>query len=434
MAKRTLYLECNTGISGDMTAAALLDLGGDRAELERVLSALPVSGFRTEISRVSRGGIDCCDFSVILDAEHENHDHDMEYLYGHRNHEHHEHSHTHEEHAHHHSHDTHSHEHRNLADVVNIISSTEMTKGAETLAIRIFTILAEAEAKAHGTTVDQVHFHEVGAVDSIVDVIAAAVLFDSLRIDEVVIPSVSEGTGTVRCRHGILPVPVPAVLNIVQSCALTLNIQQDRAGELVTPTGAAFAGAVKTADALPKRFRILKTGLGAGKRAYEVPSILRAMLIEDVEDDGDDEPEDRIVKLEANIDDCTGEQMGYAMQKLFEAGARDVSFLPCYMKKNRPGYLLNVICMPSDAETMENIIFRCTTTIGIRRLFLERTVLPRVMRTVSTKYGPAKIKEVTVGNEKKYYPEYRDVVTIAEKADLTFDEARRLILGQCRFL
>ncbi len=434
MAKRTLYLECNTGISGDMTAAALLDLGGDRAELERVLSALPVSGFRTEISRVSRGGIDCCDFSVILDAEHENHDHDMEYLYGHRNHEHHEHSHTHEEHAHHHSHDTHSHEHRNLADVVNIISSTEMTKGAETLAIRIFTILAEAEAKAHGTTVDQVHFHEVGAVDSIVDVIAAAVLFDSLRIDEVVIPSVSEGTGTVRCRHGILPVPVPAVLNIVQSCALTLNIQQDRAGELVTPTGAAFAGAVKTADALPKRFRILKTGLGAGKRAYEVPSILRAMLIEDVEDDGDDEPEDRIVKLEANIDDCTGEQMGYAMQKLFEAGARDVSFLPCYMKKNRPGYILNVICMPSDAETMENIIFRCTTTIGIRRLILERTVLPRVMRTVSTKFGPAKIKEITVGNEKKYYPEYRDVVTIAEKADLTFDEARRLILGQCRFL
>ncbi len=452
--KRTLYLECNSGISGDMAAAALLDLGGSRDALEKALESLPLHGFRTEISRVKKGGIDCCDFNVILDEVHENHDHDMKYLYGHLEHDHvhshadhhhhhehdhvHEHEHTHEhthdhdhqEHTHDHMHDhTHAHhEHRGLPEIRALIEAADLTEGARALALKIFTILAKAEAKAHGSTMEEVHFHEVGAVDSIVDILAIAVLFDSLGIDEVIVPSVAEGSGTVRCQHGILPVPVPAVLNIAEAEGLKLQIHPERKGELVTPTGAAFLAAVRTTEALPSSFTIRKTGLGAGKRAYEIPSILRAMLIE-AEDGSEDEC--HIMKLESNLDDCTGEQLGYVMDRLFEGGARDVSFIPCYMKKNRPGYQLNVICMERDAAELEKIIFRDTTTIGIRRLKLMRSVLTREMITVETEYGPAQVKKVLLGDSCKVYPEYRDAAAIAKKSGLPYDEAVRMILSNC---
>ncbi len=439
----TLYLECNSGISGDMAVAALLDLGGDREVLEKALKSLPVDGFRTEISRVKKGGIDCCDFNVILDEKHENHDHDMEYLYGHSHEHHHDmeylygHSHEHHhdhEHDHHHEHH-HHHDHRNLQDIREIIESASLTEGARDLALRIFTILAQAEAKAHDSTMEEVHFHEVGAVDSIVDIVAIAVLFDNLNIEKVIIPSISEGTGSVRCQHGILPVPVPAVLNIAEAEGLTLAILPERKGELVTPTGAAFAAAVMTSDALPKKFRILKTGLGAGKRAYHIPSILRGMLIEAKEETTPEEiDETEIVKLEASVDDCTGEQLGFVMEELFRAGARDVSFIPCYMKKNRPGYLLNVICMPNQASELETIIFRNTTTIGIRRIKLERSVLAREIATVYTDFGPARVKIVDIGAEKKFYPEYEDAAEIARANNLPYDEAVRLVLEKCRFL
>ncbi len=287
-----LYLECSAGISGDMTAAALIDLGADTEKLNRVLSGIKAKGFTTRISRVKKNGIDCCDFDVRLDEAHENHDHDMEYLYGHlsgeqeeetehghsHGHHHgHHHGHSHDqEHSHEHGH-SHEHEHRNLADVTKIINSLDMTDKARELAIRIFTILAEAEAKAHGTTIDKVHFHEVGAIDSIVDIVACAVCFDDLDISEVIIPKLCEGSGSVRCRHGILPVPVPAVLNIASECGLPLSIT-NRQGEYVTPTGAAFAGAVMTGTRLPEVFIPVRTGLGAGKREHEIPGILRAVL------------------------------------------------------------------------------------------------------------------------------------------------------------
>ncbi len=446
--EKTLYLECSSGISGDMAVAALLDLGGNQEKLEAALQSLPITGFRTEISRVKKAGIDCCDFNVILDHAHENHDHDMHYLYGHEHHHdggdhekehhfehHHEHSdgghghggsqHAEEEHTHHHHH-----AHTGLAEIRGIIARGELTEAAKALAVRIFEILARAEAKAHDTDMEHVHFHEVGAVDSIVDIVAAAVLFDDLGIDRVIVPSISEGCGTVRCQHGILPVPVPAVLNIAQAEKLPLQILPDRRGELVTPTGAAFVAAVRTDSQLPKRFRIVKTGLGAGKRAYEVPSIVRAMLIE--EDGGQSEAE--IVKLEANVDDCAGEQLGFVMDRLFENGARDVSFVPCYMKKNRPAWLINVICMPQDVKTLEEILFEDTTTIGIRRIPLMRSVLNREIRTVQTKYGSARIKEVQLGDRKKFYPEYNDVAELARKNHLPYDEAVRVVMEQSKYL
>ena len=256
-----LYLECYSGISGDMFVASLLDLGASKEVLEEVLSSLSLTGFKTEITRVNKSGLDVCDFNVILD--HDNHDHDMNYLYG---------EHTHHEHHHHH-------EHRHLHDILHIIDHAQMTDHAKELAKKIFTILGEAEAKAHGTTIEEVHFHEVGAVDSIVDIISAAVCFDDLGIDEVYIPVIYEGTGTVNCAHGTLPIPVPAVNNIVSSHHLPLHIDTIK-GELVTPTGAAIAASIVTSHTLPSTFTIKKTGIGAGKRAYERPSLLRAMLIE----------------------------------------------------------------------------------------------------------------------------------------------------------
>lgn len=282
---QTLYLECASGISGDMTVAALLDLGADEAVLREALASLPVEGYEVAVSRVAKSGLDVCDFSVLLDAKHENHDHDMEYLHGPHPEGKHVHDHTHE---HQHSHETgsahdhghsHSHEHRGLAEILHIIDHGALTPRAKALAQRIFTILAQAEAKAHGVPLEQVHFHEVGAVDSIVDIVAAAVCLDDLDITEAVIPTMNEGKGFVRCQHGVIPVPVPATLNIAQAAGLALHILPVE-GELVTPTGAAIAAAVKTADTLPERFRVVKTGYGAGKRSYSIPSILRAMLIE----------------------------------------------------------------------------------------------------------------------------------------------------------
>lgn len=294
---KSLYLECNAGISGDMLVAALLDLGADKDALAKALDSIPAKGFSYNISRVSKAGVDCCDFDVILDAEHENHDHDMAFLHGSEvahEHEHcheHHHEHTHEhEHEHHHEHEHehehaphehhHKHEHRGLKEVVAIINATQMTDAARALALKIFDIIAEAEGKAHAVAKEDVHFHEVGAIDSIVDIVAIAVCADSLGVKSVIVPELCEGRGTVRCQHGVLPVPVPATANIMQRFGFNVRLLPVQ-GEFVTPTGAAAAAALKTSDELPEQFKILAIGLGAGKRSYERPSILRALLIED---------------------------------------------------------------------------------------------------------------------------------------------------------
>ncbi len=423
MAK-TLYLECYSGISGDMTVGALLDLGADQRLLEEQLRSLPVSGFEIEISRVKKSGLDACDFHVVLDKEHENHDHDNEYLYGHgHNHEHH----------HHHAH-THDHIHRGLPEIREIILHSGITERAKKTALAIFQVLAEAEAKAHGTSIDEVHFHEVGAVDSIVDIVAAAVCLDNLAVDEVIVPELYEGRGTVRCQHGIIPVPVPAVVHIAGEHGITLHMT-DTEAELVTPTGAAIVAAVRTADRLPKRYKILRTGMGAGKRDYGRTSILRGMLIEpDTE-----EAADSVYKLESNIDDCTGEALGYVMDRLFEAGARDVNYIPVYMKKNRPAYQLNVICSEETVPRIEEIIFKETTTIGIRRVRMERTVMRREIRTLTTSLGEAKVKVCRLGcSDIRVYPEYESAADISREKKLPYQDVWRQLqkeaceqIGKC---
>ena len=450
---KTLYLECYSGISGDMTVAALLDLGADRSVLDRVLKSLKVSGFETKISRVVKSGIDACDFDVVLDKEHENHDHDMEYLHGHHHKGHennhfYDHNHAHEDeaehfHSHEHNHahgagsaqDHHHHEHRGIKEITYIIEHSAMTENAKKIALRIFEILAEAESKAHNVPVDQVHFHEVGAVDSIVDIVSVAVCLDDLDITEVIVPVLCEGRGTVRCQHGILPIPVPAVANIVSANHLHLKMTEVE-GELVTPTGAAIVAAVKTKDKLPETFEIQKIGIGAGKRQYECPGILRAMIISESTEQAkgrnpkaeNQETKDTIIKMETNIDDCSGEVLGFVMERLMKAGARDVHYVPVFMKKNRPAWVLNVICKEEDMEMLQNIIFEETTTIGIRYSRMERTILPRETRTLPTPWGEVQVKVCTLNGKEQLYPEYESVAQLSREKEIPFTEIYRYIV------
>lgn len=435
---KTLYLETSSGISGDMFVAAMIDLGADPEALERALNSIPADGFMVEISSVKKSGIACCDFNVILDAAHENHDHDMAYLYGparvssaapqeeaHHCHEDEEapHCHCHEEEPHHHH--EHHHHGRHLAEILDIIDATDMTDSAKALAGKMFQIVAEAESLAHHMPLEEVHFHEVGAIDSIVDIIAAAVTFDSLGITDVIIPCLTEGRGTVRCQHGVLPVPVPATMNIIEAYDMPLTIMEAK-GEYVTPTGAAIAAAICTTHQLPKAFRIVRTGLGAGKRDYtERTNILRAYLIEG---NAMEEGKDEIVKLETDIDDSTGEALGYTIDRLMQAGALDVHYSPVYMKKNRPAWELTVICKKSRMEELEDIIFKETTTIGIREFpSVMRSILRRNQKQVETPFGIAEVKEVALPGERRFYPEYESVKAIAEKEHLPFAEVYHLV-------
>lgn len=450
---KLLYLECKSGISGDMTVGALLDLGADQQVLRKALASLPLTGYTVEISRVKKAGLDCCDFLVKLDAEHENHDHDMDYLYGFaknqaeipegegRQHGHHVHHHDHghlenggEPHHHHHA-------HRGLKEVLDILAQGDLTEGAHALAVKIFTILGEAEAKAHGTTLEEVHFHEVGAVDSIVDIAAVAVCLDNLGIRDVVIPVLNEGTGSVRCAHGILPIPVPAVANIATAHHLPLHIMPF-AGEYVTPTGAAIAAALRTRSQLPDTFTVAKVGLGAGKREQAMPSLLRSMLLEVPE-----EPvpvpweEDTIWKLETDLDDCTGEALGHVLEHLLAAGARDVQYAPVYMKKNRPGWLVTVLCKEPERQALEALLFAETTTIGIRRSRMARSILKRKAQVAETSLGPVAVKAVQVPaldsegkmtgeTETRLYPEYAGIAALCRSTGRSYQAIWQQVLGE----
>ena len=401
--KRILYLECNSGISGDMTVGALLDLGADREVLVKALESLSVDGYRLHFGRRKKNGLDAFDFDVILedrDGEREEeacgHGHSCEAEQGHV-------------HEHEHSHGMaprHSHPHRRLFDIHTIIDRIDSNDRVKSLAKQMFEIVAEAEAKAHGVPIGEVHFHEVGAVDSIVDIISTAVCVDNLRVDEVVVSPLAEGFGNVRCQHGVITVPVPATANIAAAYGLTLRLT-DNEGEMVTPTGAAIAAALKTAESLPPSCRIVKIGMGAGKKEFKQANVLRAMLLETGETE--EAKEKQVWVLETNLDDCTGEALGLAMELLFQAGALDVWNTPVYMKKNRPAYLLSLLCRKEQIGEMEQILFSQTTTIGVRRYPVFRTVLSRENGKVNTRWGEAKVKVCARNGQLRAYPEFESV-------------------------
>lgn len=309
-----------------------------------------------------------------------------------------------------------------------MIDHAEITKNAKKIASDIFTILAKAEAKAHGVSIEEVHFHEVGAVDSIVDIVAVAVCIDNLNINEVIVSPLYEGTGFIRCQHGVIPVPVPAVCEIVRDNDIDLKITNYE-GEFVTPTGAAIVAAIKTSDKLPDKFKIEKIGIGAGKREYEKAGILRSMLIKDTSNKSHN-----IYKLESNIDDCSGEALGYIVEKLLSKGARDVHFIPVFMKKNRPAYQLNVICREEDIEKFEQIIFEETTTIGIRKQKMEMTMLKTELKIIDTSLGKAQVKICDLKNEKRIYPEYNSIVEICKKSGKSYQEIYQFIINEYKKL
>ena len=480
MDEKILYLDCASGISGDMTVGALLDLGASREKLVQALDSLGVSGYHLHFGRTKKCGIDAYDFDVHLEEEehhydhghghehehsHDEHDHEHDHEHHHahsheemcehshgdelHSHEHshedelhfhehshedelhfHEHSHDENDHDHHHDHEhahdhMHPHVHRNIHDIFEIIDRLNTSDRVKNLARRMFEIVAEAESKAHGIPVSEVHFHEVGAIDSIVDVISAAFCLEDLGIHRVVVSPLSEGHGFARCQHGLMPVPVPATANIAAAQGLELTLR-DVEGEMVTPTGAAIAAAFRTESALPKKYQIEKIGIGAGNKDFAHANILRAMLLTDktveVETGKDGHDESSMWVMEANVDDCTGEALGYAMEVLLEAGARDVWYTPAYMKKNRPAYVLHVLTTAEKREELEQLIFSCTTTIGVRRYPVERTILPREVKEIQTRYGAAKVKICKRGGVDTCYPEYESVRTICRETGKSFME------------
>ena len=403
--KNTLYLECRSGISGDMTVAALLDLGATEENLRRTLAKLPVDGYEIKVQRLRKNGLDVCDFDVILEEEAE-HGH----THGHGE------NHSHEDHSH--EGHRHAHVHRTWEDIRKLLEAADLKPRVLELSLQMFRTVAEAEGKAHGCPPEQVHFHEVGAVDSIVDIVGTAACLEELGVEKVLVSDLWEGSGHVHCQHGVLPVPVPAVLEIAAAHGLTLR-QTEQQGEMVTPTGAAIAALSEGRQ--PSHFRVKRAGLGAGKKEFPKANILRAMLIEE-------EPEGELWLLESNIDDCSGEVMGYAMDCLLEAGARDVFFTPIFMKKNRPAYKLSVLCDEEHIREMDEILFRETTTIGVRRCRVERDVLPRRFAEVQTELGAAKVKICALPDgEEVFYPEYESVRELAKRSGKSYREVYRLV-------
>ncbi len=389
-----LYLECYSGISGDMFAAAMISLGADREKLMAALDSLKLDA-HIDIGKTEKCGIQAVSFTVHTEG-----------------------------HGHHESHDGHDHEHRNLKDVTDIIQASAMTDRAKETALKIFRILAEAEGKVHGKPADEVHFHEVGAVDSIIDICAAAICLDDLDITEARITPIAAGKGFVKCMHGLMPLPAPAVVEIAEKHSLRL-VPTDEEGETVTPTGAAIAAALYSGSGIKGAYRILKSGTGAGTRDFPWANVLRAYIIEEgVETDvtgGDAAKDSGIIMLETNIDDCSSEALGFVAERLMKEGARDVFYVPAFMKKGRPAYLLKVVCETGDREKMEDIIFKHTSTIGIRCVAVDRTALPRRIAFVDTPFGKARVKVVTRKGETFYYPEYEDVVAIAIASGRSFD-------------
>ena len=383
-----LYFDGSCGIAGDMTVAALLDLGARREKLQQVLESLKLDGVHYHISQKSSYSIFGCDFDVHLLQKTDSHE--EEYLMN----------------AHHH-------EHRHLSDVYEIIDRGKMSERARLLAKKIFEIVAQAEAKAHGVKVEDVHFHEVGALDSIVDIVSVAVLIDDLGIENCIVTGLNEGHGFVTCQHGSLPVPVPAVLNIAEKYGLILRPTSVE-GEMVTPTGIAVVAALKTDAKLPPAYKILKSGVGLGKRDFGRANFLRVQIIEDVAD------EKQIFVIESNIDDSSAEELGFAQEKLFAAGALDVQFEPCYMKKCRPAYLLRIICSADKVSALEKVLFENTSSIGCRKYVVERTVMTRENILVQLDYGQVSVKKCCYLDLVRFYPEFESVRQLALQTGLSF--------------
>ena len=401
---KTLYFDCSSGISGNMTLGALLEIVGDDNYLLQELKELNVDGYKIEISNKVKNGITGKYVDVILDDEHHH-----EHIHEHNN----EHLHN-EEHSH-----SHHHEHRNLNDVNEIIDKSSIDEKSKELAKRIFLRVAKAESKVHNKPLEEVHFHEVGAIDSIVAIVGTAILINKINPDKILSSVVNDGYGFIECAHGTMAVPVPATTEIFANSNVKFR-QIDVDTELVTPTGAAIiAELAEDFTTLPAMIT-RKIGWGAGYKDLKIPNVLKVYY-------GDmDKPNENFVVMETNIDDCSGEILGHTEELLFKAGALDVFFTPIFMKKNRPAYRMTVACRKEDMLNLQKIIFRETTTIGIRYRTEFRTELERENTEVDTKYGKIKVKKVENNGETYIYPEYESLKEVASKNNVPLKELYKL--------
>jgi len=435
---RIAYLECFSGISGDMFLGALVDAGVAAKVLEETVAALGI-GARLEISRVLRSGISATKVDVLVDGEK---DLPREDYWARR-----EKEHSHEHHGHSHSHPGESsragapalhehlpHEHgRGLAEIREIISAASISEGAKKTAIAIFEALGRAEAKIHDNSIESVHFHEVGAVDAMVDIVCAAVGAEALAVDEIICSPLNVGGGTVKCAHGTFPIPAPATVELLRDAPVYSSGLQ---AELVTPTGAAIVKTLASHFAAFPEMKIEKSGYGAGSRDFPGhPNVVRLTIGEAASTAlAAKTASETITVLEANLDDLNPQVFGYVIDRLFEEAALDAFVVPVQMKKNRPGTLLTVLCKPGDASRLTQLIFSETTTLGVRRRDEVRQTLARRWENVRTPWGEVRIKIASMnGTITNYAPEYEDCRRIAAEHHVplktVLQEAARAYLG-----
>jgi len=375
---RLLFFDTFAGVSGDMTVGALLALGVDIERLRRELAALPLSGYAVRTSDKLVHGIRACKFDV--DVEEQPHDHGA------------------------------VHGHRAYAEIRGMIGGSPLSARVRELALAIFARLAEAEGRVHGVPADAVTFHEVGAVDSIVDIVGTAIGLAALEVDAVYVSALPLGSGTVSSQHGVIPVPAPATVELLRGFAVRIG---DGIGELVTPTGAAIVAALaKPGTALPP-MAIEAIGYGAGTRTLaDRPNLLRLLLGRSAAEAGSDE----LVEIATNIDDSSPELYEHVLEQLFSAGARDVWLTPAQMKKNRPGIVLHVLAEPAGREALAALVMRETSAIGVRFQPVQRRILSRELITVGTEYGAVQVKIARAPDGTvNVAPEYDDCRRIARE-------------------
>lgn len=406
---KTLYYDCTIGISGDMHLGAMLDLGVDETYLKKELSKLGLDhAFTLETKKDIKNGVTGTKVNVVLTD-----DTSLSHPHTHPSHHHthedvHRHKHGHDDDDHHHPSHEHDHHHRTYKVIKEMISKSGLSQRVKEMSLKIFYEIAVSEAKVHGKTLDEVHFHEVGAIDSIVDIVGAAICIDALKVDRILSSPVQLGGGFVWCAHGKIPVPAPATTEILKGIPIELGLV---ASESTTPTGAAILKALVDRFEATPHMTITSIGYGLGTKTFEVPNVLRVFL-------GESETKVQAVTqvmIETNIDDMNPEFYQHVEGLLFENGALDVFITPITMKKGRPAVKLSVLCHLSDQETLEGILFTETTSIGLRSYLVQKTMLQRQMRQVETPYGPVPVKEAYYqGKRIKSKPEYEVCQALAK--------------------
>ncbi len=436
---KTLYLECAMGAAGDMLTAALLELTGDKQAFIDKMNALGLPGVSVAAEPAVKCGITGTHVTITVDGVEEEavdaHEHEHHHDHDHHDHDHdhehhHEHSHEHDhEHGHHHDHehehDNHHghHHHASVADIEALISGLAVSDRVKADAKAVYALIADAESRVHGRPVTEIHFHEVGTLDAVADVVGVCLLMEQLSPDQVIASPVHTGSGHVHCAHGILPVPAPATALILEGIP---SYGGQVRGELCTPTGAALLKHFASRFGDRPVMAVEAIGYGMGKKDFDQANCVRAFLRE-----GEGERE-TVTRLECNLDDLTGEDLGFAMEQLFAAGARDVYTQSIGMKKNRPGVLLSVICLPQDADRLAAVMMKHTTTLGIRRQDLSRYVLDRREETVSTEYGTVRLKRASGMGTERVKAEYEDIAALAREHNLSLEAVRKAVRKACR--